>query len=123
MPIRSLKDLSKSNLKAINEELEKTKKKYEKLKGQTANFKINEKKLMNDNTILAQKIQSLNKENSELRHRLSKLMDAQTKTSTSNSNRRLGSNFNRAVKNSSTKQKYIFDNKKHSQVVQSPRLK
>lgn len=113
----------KNNSKGLAEELEKLNKKYEKVKGQNANLKINEKKLLNDNNALAAKVQTLNKENNELKHRLNKLLNISNAQSNSRSqNKRLGSNAPRAVKRCAKKQGGIFG-KKYSQACASPRIK
>lgn len=107
-----MKNGMKSLTKPIQEELEKVKKKYEKAKSQVANLKINEKKMNTDNVILAQKINSLNKENNELKHRLNKLVKADPSQSSSK-------NKNSSVNNRLSK----GFGKKHSYAPTSPRMK
>ena len=123
MQIKSIKDIPKSSQKQSSNEFELIRKQYEKFKSHWANLKINEKKLVSDNSVLVQKVQSLSKENNELKHRLSKLINIKESKRNSGSPKRFGSWTAKLKKKWDKNNKRNFESKKHSHVVVSPRMK
>lgn len=108
--IKSIKDIPKSLQKNSGNEVDSIRKQFEKVKNQCANLKINEKKLVGDNTMLVQKVQTLTKENNELKHRLGKLIGIKEAQGTSTSSKRFGS-WNAKPKKKTSNNKKNFESK------------
>jgi len=135
MSLNNLKEnsrISKDIARLVNEN-ETIIKKYIKLKGQYANLRINERKLISDNNALLSKIQSIAHENEELTQKLKELKRTNEirsaerqlipqKASLKPVTKRLGSD-NHRLNSRFCKKKNVFEKKKYSEVCPSQRLK